>query len=137
MEVVNQARSRVSEAFGIEFEFSEKNIDTLESVIQEMWDTGWDPSSGDIDLFSRDFGSLLAVSIQRSLGGKFVFRSNTDLTHASIWFEQCCLEAFPFHRVFKRLTCQHGESLTYFFQSLRKALSSAVPSVPGLKKLGS
>jgi len=127
MAVVDQARSRFSDVFGCAFSLSEEGIEQLELVIQEMWSSGWDPANGDIDLFSRDFGSMLAASTQQLLGGKFVFRSSTDLTHSSIWFEERCLETFPFHRVFKRLTHEHGESLTYYFKSVMKTINSATP----------
>jgi len=128
MAVVDQARARFADVFGHTFSLSEEGIEQLELVVQEMWSSGWDPTKGDVDLFSTDFGSMLAVSIQHLLGGEFAFRSSTDLTHSSIWFEECRLETFPFHRIFKRLTHEHGESLTYYFRSLKNTINGSTPS---------
>jgi hypothetical protein len=49
----------------------------LDSLIEKMWETGWDPR-GSLNLFTRDFGLLLFEAMLGVLGGKPSFRSPGD-----------------------------------------------------------
>jgi hypothetical protein len=87
-----------------------------------MWLEGWDPEVGDYNLFTRDFGSILAREIKSQLGGEYIFRSRKRLDYMSIFWKEKKVEAFPFFKVLKRLFNKDGESLIYFFNSLRKMI---------------
>jgi hypothetical protein len=123
--VASEAKSRVASIFGVEVDYGDCAAEALEGIVREMWETGWDPTKGSIDLFSTDLGCLLTKSVQQQLGGEVVFRSSRDLSHASIWFPHQRVEVFPFHRVFKRLKSQDGESLVYFLRSVSAMLAEA------------
>jgi hypothetical protein len=116
--VVSEAAHRVHEVFGVEPEYSRAGVAALEELISRMWKEGWDPEKAEINLFVRDLGSLFMRAIQAALGGEAIFRSPTDLSHASVWWRAARVEAFPFHRMYKRLSENEGGSLVFFFDSL-------------------
>lgn len=87
----------------------------LEGVIEDMWQQGWDPHHGNVDLFVRDFGLILCKSLySQCSGGSLQFRSQTNLDHTSIWWPAQGIEAFPFHKIYKRLFSRSGESTVFF-----------------------
>ena len=110
------------ETFKVRINATESGILSLEKLVGQMWDEGWDPEHGDINLFARDFGSLFFVGIHTILKGAQVFRSETDLSHASLFWAHRKAEAFPFHRIYKRLYAKDGESLPYFFDGVKQQL---------------
>jgi hypothetical protein len=116
--VVNEARHRVRDTFQVTDVAGRPGVEKIERVIGEMWDEGWSPEQGDTNLFTRDFGCLLMMCLTDALGGEQIFRSTTDLSHASIFWREQKLEAFPFHRVYKRLSNREGDSLVFFFDGL-------------------
>jgi hypothetical protein len=124
-EVFHQAHSRIRETFGIAVPSGLLGSENLEMLIAEMWSEGWDPAKGDVALFVRDFGVLLAHGILDDLGGLLIFRSLTDLSHVSVWWPQMRIETFPFHKMYKRMTCIDGESLTYYTRSLKDIVQSS------------
>jgi hypothetical protein len=78
----------------------------LEEFFSRMWREGWDPATSDVNLFVRDLGSVFMSMILTMAGGEPVFRSMTDLSHASLWWKKNRLEVFPFHKTYRRLTDQ-------------------------------
>ncbi|MBN1919224.1 MAG: hypothetical protein JW889_15070 [Verrucomicrobia bacterium] len=95
----------------------------LDKIIDGMWREGWDPDASDINLFVRDFGLVLASSVLSLLGGDLVFRSEEDLSHLSIWWPVFQVEAFPFHKVYKRLYVSQGESIVSFVRGVSTLLN--------------
>jgi hypothetical protein len=122
--VVSEAVARISETFGLAASLDEKGVAALEGVVSRMWDEGWDPEARDVNLFVRDLGSAFMAIIQARVGGEAVFRSQTDLSHASLWWPQKRLEVFPFHKMYRRLIERDGESLTFFVEALASKLAS-------------
>jgi hypothetical protein len=121
-DVVGKARERIGEAFGVRIGQDREGIQELEDLIAEMWAQDWNPEEGDVNLFATDFGSLFTRALSRVLKGRLVFRSEKDLSHLSCWWEPNGVEAFPFHKVYKRLLSQEGESLPFFFSALESIL---------------
>ena len=52
-----------------------------------------------------------------------MFRSESDLNHVSLWWSEQAVEAFPFHKMYKRLTSREGESVSFFVRGLEQLLS--------------
>ena len=94
----------------------------LDDIIGKMWETGWDPRVGDLNLFTRDFGLLLIEATLDLLGGRPIFRSpGQDIyVHNSIFWPG--VEAFPFHKAFTCLTQTDGESMAYFVRGVGREL---------------
>src|SRR5205807_1309048 len=90
----------------------------LEAVVARMWAEGWRRDDDNVNLFATDFGSILTDALHHTLRGLLVFRSRTALSHASLWWDALSVEAFPFHRVFRRLIHEEGESLSYYARRL-------------------
>jgi hypothetical protein len=95
----------------------------LDEIVERMWETGWDPRSGDLNLFTHDFGLLLIEATLDLLGGRPIFRSPGDnvYVHNSIFWPG--VEAFPFHKAFKSLTETDGESMAYFVRGVGNELA--------------
>jgi hypothetical protein len=121
--IVSEAKGRIREAFGVQVQPNEEAAALIEGLVNEMWAEGWNPGTGDINLFVRDFGSLFTAGIRATLGGTLVFRSETDLSHLSVWWARARLEAFPFHKVYKRLYTREGESLVYLVKTIGRRVS--------------
>lgn len=124
-EVVRQAQGRISDVFNISTERGRSLVATLDPVIRDMWSQGWNPEVGDLNLFTRDFGALLMDSLIHELDGRPVFRSNRDLSHASVFWMNAKVEAFPFHKTVKCLTTIHGESLLQFYDGIGHLLRAS------------
>ncbi len=90
----------------------------IEQTCQRMWNEGWSPNKGNINLFSTDFGAILTSLIIEKVGGQVIFRSTDNLIDLSIWWEDNKIEAFPFHKMFKRLSSSEGEDIEYFFNQV-------------------
>ncbi len=120
--VVSQARDRMRDVFELKVGEGFRTVEGLEGVIESMWLQGWDPEKADFDLFARDFGTVLAETILADLGGELSFRSEVDLSHASVWWAPRRVEVFPYHKIAKRLLRQDGEDLRYFWRSLSKVI---------------
>jgi hypothetical protein len=112
------ARSRIAGTFGTELATLREAAETLDGIVSEMWDTGWSPKGGDINLFTRDFGSVLAAALLELPGAIPVFRSKRMLDHMSVWFPGQCLEVFPFHKTVKCLREKQGESMGQLYRFL-------------------
>jgi hypothetical protein len=120
--VVEEATRRITETFGVTPQPDRTGVAVLEELVSRMWREGWDPATSDVNLFVRDFGSVFMSALLAMAGGEPVFRSTTDLSHASLWWHRHRLEIFPFHKMYRRLTDQTGESLVFFADALLKKL---------------
>lgn len=117
--VVAEARRRIRDVFSVAISDSPAEIaDQLDILADSMWDDGWDPSTGDVNLFATDFGLVLTAAMIKTGGGSLVFRSESDLSHVSVWYQDRGVEAFPFHKVFKRLSSREGESIASFVSGI-------------------
>ncbi len=123
-EVVTQASRRISDVFGINVGADRAGVASLDNVIQQLWQTGWDPDRGDVNLFARDLGSILALALSRRLHGDLVFRSSTDLSHPSVWWPSAGIEAFPFHKTWKALLQGQEESLSTYYDGLKAKVTA-------------
>jgi hypothetical protein len=94
----------------------------LDKIIDKMWSTGWRPNGGSLNLFATDFGLLLTVALNAVYGGELVFRSETDISHVSIWWSGSKIEAFPFHHVLKCLLDKDSDSISSFEHGLSNML---------------
>src|SRR5580704_2073419 len=113
-----QVRKEVRKIFRVELESSTSIPKELDGIIERMWETGWDPRVGDLNLFTRTFGLLLIEATLDLLGGRPIFRSPGEdiYVHNSIFWPG--VEAFPFHKAFKCLTETDGESMAYFVRGV-------------------
>ena len=109
-----EARERIATVFGIAIRGCLDTPRIIEELVQNMWNDGWNPEDSDINLFVTDLGAVLADAIWRCSGGSLIFRSATDLSHMSLWWPDQAIEVFPFHKMYKRLLTNEGESLEYF-----------------------
>ncbi len=108
--VVVQARAALSSFFSIDAEPTPQLAKALDGLVRGLWESGWDPASGRTDMFTLHLGALLMDAVLRTCGGEAVFRSDRELTHASVWFAAAKVELFPFHKAYRALT-RRGESL--------------------------
>jgi hypothetical protein len=113
-----RVREDVRRIFRVKLESSASIPKDLDDLIERMWRTGWDPRSGDLNLFTHDLGLLLIEATLDLLGGRLIFRSRADdvYIHNSIFWPG--VEAFPFHKAFKCLTETDGESMAYFVRGV-------------------
>lgn len=117
-----EAKKRLEDGFQRQLSGLELISNELDSIAAEMWGQGWDPRKNDINLFTTDFGLVLSQSILERFGGNLVFRSDENINHMSIWWQQKYLEAFPFHKVLKRFYYRDGESIGFFVDGLKALL---------------
>jgi hypothetical protein len=115
-------RQEVRSSFGVKLESASSIPTELDDVIEEMWETGWDPRGGNLNLFTRTFGLLLTDATLELLGGRQIFRPPVDSVyiHESILWPG--VEAFPYHKAFKCLTHSDGETMAYFVRGVGSAL---------------
>jgi hypothetical protein len=113
-----KARHEIRDTFGAKLESSSSIPKELDDIVEEMWETGWDPRVGDLNLFTATFGLLLIEATLDLLGGRPIFRSPGDdiYVHNSIFWPG--VEAFPFHKAFKCLTQSDGETMAYFVRGV-------------------
>lgn len=116
------ALNRLKEGFHLDTETPQSTARDIENAIAKMWKEGWDPEKGNINLFTRDFGLALTKAIIGLVGGDLVFRSCSDLSHLSVRWDLQKIEAFPFHKVYKRLLRRDGESVEHFLRGLDSIL---------------
>lgn len=120
---IADAQKRVSEGFGFDFHNPAEAPKHLDAIVADMWNTGWDPKTGNVNVFTRDFGLVLTESILGLLGGALMLRAEQDLSHLSIFWVDFKIEAFPFHKVLKCLYRRHGESMASFVAGLAKCVN--------------
>jgi hypothetical protein len=112
------AQQRLQEGFRVKLSSPREVPNELDKLIAGMWESGWDPQSGNVNLFTRDLGCVLTKSILDLLGGLPIFRSETDVSHLSVFWAGAGFEAFPFHKVLKCLYSQHGETMASFMDGI-------------------
>ncbi len=95
----------------------------LDRIIDSMWEEGWNPAEGDINLFATDFGLALLTTLLTCRQWTLVLRSETDLSHLSLWDRRRRTEYFVFHKILKQLLNQGGESI---LSLVRQVTSSSV-----------
>lgn len=122
-----EARKRLEDGFQVHLSGLELISTELDTLAAEMWEQGWNPRKNNINLFTTDFGLVLSRAILETLGGTVVLRSDEDISHLSIWWQQEQLEAFPFHKILKRLCHREGESIRFFIDGLKFLLSNQKP----------
>ena len=129
-----QVRKEVRDRFHAKFESSTSIPKELDDIIERMWETGWDPRVGNLNLFTHDFGLILIDATLDLLGGRPIFRSpGRDIyVHNSIFWPG--VEAFPFHKTFKCLTESDGESMAYFVRGVGRELEEKGLLKPEMKE---
>ena len=65
-----RVREEIRKTFRVRLESSTSIPKELDDIIERMWETGWDPRVGDLNLFTHDFGLLLIVATLDLLGGR-------------------------------------------------------------------
>lgn len=122
IQTLNQAQVRLNEVFGVDCNSGLKSVGMIESTINQMWADGWNRMDANVNLFVTDFGCVITEALRQALHGRLVLRSETDLSHASIWWSDKMVEAFPFHATYKRLSSSDGQSLVLFVDSLKSLI---------------
>lgn len=112
------ALERLRKGFKVKLENRSKIARELDKIVSEMWATGWNPMSGNINLFSRDLGLCFSIALLNMFGGNPVFRSQKDMNHFSIFWIDAKVEVFPFHKVLKCLFNREGETLEGFTRGI-------------------
>lgn len=120
--LTSEAFVRIKKGFDIELSDTNQAIKDIEDSIAEMWQEGWNPDEGNVNLFATDFGFILTAIIKQLYEGKIIFRSLSELNHLSIWWSEKQVEVFPFHKAYKRITLESGENLHSFVRGLRHIL---------------
>jgi hypothetical protein len=113
-----KVRNDLKDEFGVILDDPLIIPEELDSIVRQMWNSGWDPQNGNIDLFARDFGLVLIEAILALLGGVLIFRRGSNVNHLSIFWSKSKIEAFPFHKTLKCLLNEDGDSMTYFVRGL-------------------
>jgi hypothetical protein len=129
-----QVRTEIRTTFRVKLHSSSSIPTELDDIIARMWEAGWDPSVGNLNLFTHDFGLLLIEATLDLLGGTLIFRSPGDdvYVHNSILWPG--VEAFPFHKAFKCLTETDGESMAYFVRGVGHELAKKGLLSPEMKE---
>jgi hypothetical protein len=122
-EDASEASQRLRDTFGLTLTDPSKIAEELDSIVREMWRTGWNPKLGSVDLFARDFGLVLVEAILNLLGGKLTMRSGDNASHWSIFWPYAKIEAFPFHKTIKCVLDDDGDTMAYFVKGLGHLIS--------------
>jgi hypothetical protein len=117
-----QVREQIRNVFGAKLDSPSMAPKELDDIIQELWETGWDPEADNVELFTRDLGLLITEVTLELLGGELTFRSTDNFIHCSIFWSDQGVEAFPFHKALKCLRHSHGETMTFFVVGLGQVL---------------
>ena len=119
------ARVRVEMGFRRRLDDREAVPAEIDLIIDKMWNQGWSPEKGNVNLFANDFGLVVVSTLHSLAGSRLVFRSEDDVSHLSTWWADQQIEAFPFHHVLKCL-CRRGEgSVGYFVRSISARVAGA------------
>lgn len=112
--VVAQAEASLQSFFGVTLATPPERAAQLDELVRGLWAAQWDPQSANADLFTLHFGAILMDAALKQGGCEGVFRSDRELTHASLWFAPLRVELFPFHKAFKAITRGPQERLGEF-----------------------
>jgi len=119
-----QARTRVEQSFEQVIEPTLSGVSKLDRIIQGMWESEWAPNNASFNLFCTDFGALYAETFLSVSSLSPVFRSPSILNHMSFWQPGSRQEFFPFHKIAKALSSEHGESLAQMFKVAQQSAQS-------------
>lgn len=125
---VVQARAAAQEHFKIAISSGINAAETIDSIVGDMRNTGWNSNDGNLDLFVVHFGSILASAMLQVPGVQPVFRSITEANHCSVWHPKSRTEYFPFHKILKCLTESEGESASQMVRDLIRSEADTEPS---------
>jgi hypothetical protein len=68
------ARTQLRQTFSAKLDNSSTIPQELDAIVAEMWNTGWNPEKGNVNLFARDFGLNIVEATLDLLGGLLVFK---------------------------------------------------------------
>jgi hypothetical protein len=105
---------------GIDMDYSEESIDELDRLAAQLWPEPMEEEEA-LDAIVANWGAYLGQSLLENLGGQWTFRK--DLEHASVHFPRTGMEAYPFHKVRKRLVLGGAESLMDFYEAIVEELT--------------
>jgi hypothetical protein len=120
---VEGARARLQSGFHLSLSEPTRIPLELDVIVVEMWDQGWSPDTGNVNLFSTDFGLILAEALVTRFNGILVFRSRSDISHLSLWWPARQVEAFPFHHMVKCLYHREANSIASFAKGISNIVS--------------
>jgi len=126
--VVAQARAAVESFFSVKLGDGVQRARALDELVGSLRQSGWEPSAEGTALYTLQFGALLMDAVLRECGGEAVFRSDRDLTHASVFFRATRVELFPFHKAFKAVARKQGEPLAELYEIARQLAAAGSPS---------
>jgi hypothetical protein len=118
----DQVRKQIRNVFGAKLDNPSMDPKELDDIVQELWESGWNPESDNVGLFTRDLGLILTEATFDLLGGELISRSTGNVIHCSIFWSDQGVEAFPFHKALKCLRHSHGETMTFFVVGLGQVL---------------
>jgi hypothetical protein len=119
--------TQLRETFGVKLDNPSTVPQDLDAIVAEMWNTGWDPEKGNVNLFAGELGLNLAEAMLALLGGRLVFRDENNFLHCSIFWLDAKIEAFPFHKTVKCLRNRDGDSMAYFVKGLSDEIGASRP----------
>jgi hypothetical protein len=105
---------------GVLLDFSDESIEELDRLAAQLWPEPMEEEEA-LDAIVANWGAYLGQAIIENLGGEWTFRQ--DLEHASVHFPRTGMEAFPFHKVRKRLVLGAQESMGDFYEALVEELT--------------
>lgn len=117
------AKGRIENGFREALDDANEMPGRLQHIIDGMWSSGWNPQGRNINLFVTDFGLVLVAALREIHGGQLIFRSDSDLSHLSMWWPERNLEIFPFQYVLKCLLHRDGNSIISFIRGVGKILA--------------
>jgi hypothetical protein len=123
LSLADEARTRLNEGFGRQLANDASLPAELDSIVREMWEHGWSPDTGNVNLFATDFGLVLAAMLRERYKVAMVFRSATDVSHVSLFWVREEIEVFPFHHVVKCLLDSQSDSIASFADGIERVLT--------------
>lgn len=120
--LADEARNRLNNGFGRQLVNDASLPSELDSIIREMWEHGWSPDTGNVNLFATDLGLVLAAMLHAKHKAAIVFRSATDVSHLSLFWAREGVEVFPFHHVAKCLLDRQSDSIVTFVDGIESIL---------------
>lgn len=117
VESANDARQRVANTFGAVASPDAEGVAHIDSLVAEIWQSGWDPKRKSFNLFATDFGVLFAAAFIGLPEFAAVFRSEQILDHVSFWSPEADTEFFPFHKIARALLSGDGESASQMYRA--------------------
>ncbi|MNS21856.1 hypothetical protein D3C72_536330 [compost metagenome] len=105
---------------GVLLDYSEESLEDLERLATQLWPNPIEEQEA-LDALLSNWGAYLGQAILENLGGEWTFRK--DLEHASVHFPRTGLEAFPFHKMRKRLALGAEDSMVDFYEAIVEELT--------------